>query len=192
MDKIWWRLALTVWVVGVTLALVLALGRCQGEEPAEKAQPVLVRPVVQVEEITCTHEAWSVCREDAEILARVAAREGGRNRTEYAAVMWCVLNRLEDPRFAYCGYQSVADAATDPEQFAWDPDTPLREELVELAVDVLTRWELERCGLLVDSGRVLPADYCWISGDGVKNTFRNEYRGGQAWDWSLPSPYGEV
>ena len=41
----------------------------------------------------------------------------------------------------------------------------------------------------VEVGRVLPADYLWFSGDGKRNHFRNAYRGGDRWDWSLPSPY---
>lgn len=40
-----------------------------------------------------------------------------------------------------------------------------------------------------DTGRVLPSDYLWFSGDGKHNYFRNAYKGGETWDWSLPSPY---
>ncbi len=40
-----------------------------------------------------------------------------------------------------------------------------------------------------DVGRVLPSDYLWFTGDGKRNHFRNAYRGGQIWDWSLPTPY---
>lgn len=49
-------------------------------------------------------------------------------------------------------------------------------------------WYAEREGQ-VEVGRVLPADYLWFSGDGKRNHFRNAYRGGDRWDWSLPSPY---
>ena len=41
----------------------------------------------------------------------------------------------------------------------------------------------------VEVGRVLPADYLWFSGDSKRNHFRNAYKGGTVWDWSLPSPY---
>ena len=40
-----------------------------------------------------------------------------------------------------------------------------------------------------NTGRVLPSDYLWFSGDGKHNYFRNAYKGGETWDWSLPSPY---
>lgn len=53
---------------------------------------------------------------------------------------------------------------------------------------MLSRWYAEREGQ-VEVGRVLPADYLWFSGDGERNHFRNAYRGGDRWDWSLPSPY---
>ena len=37
--------------------------------------------------------------------------------------------------------------------------------------------------------RVLPPEYMWFHGDGRHNHFRDSYRGGNRWDWSLDSPY---
>lgn len=53
-------------------------------------------------------------------------------------------------------------------------------EHIELAQDVLARWALEHEGWQ-DVGRVLPREYLWFSGDGVINTFRTEYVGGEKW-----------
>lgn len=35
----------------------------------------------------------------------------------------------------------------------------------------------------------LPVFEVTFSGDGKHNYFRNAYKGGETWDWSLPSPY---
>lgn len=62
------------------------------------------------------------------------------------------------------------------------------DDLITLCIDVLTRWYAEREGQ-VEVGRVLPVGYLWFSGDSKRNHFRNAYKGGTVWDWSLPSPY---
>lgn len=80
--------------------------------------------------------------------------------------------------------------SSDAEKAAcvWCALNRVDDGLITLCIDVLTRWYAEREGQ-VEVGRVLPADYLWFSGDGERNHFRNAYRGGDRWDWSLPSPY---
>ena len=62
--------------------------------------------------------------------------------------------------------------------------------LEELALDVIERWLDEKDGK-ADTGRVLPREYLFFTGDGEHNHFRTEWDGGQVWDWSLQSPYEE-
>ena len=66
----------------------------------------------------------------------------------------------------------------------------LLPELEELALDVIERWLDEKDGK-ADTGRVLPREYLFFTGDGEHNHFRTEWDGGQVWDWSLQSPYEE-
>ena len=97
--------------------------------------------------------------------------------------MWCALNRVD------CGYGSIVMVVTTPYQFVgYQEDNPVDENLVALCEDVLARWYAEKAGE-ENVGRVLPSDYLWFSGDGYHNYFRNAYRGGNTWDWSLESPY---
>lgn len=97
--------------------------------------------------------------------------------------MWCVLNRCD----AYG--KSVIEVVTAPKQFqGYNPNNPVWDDLVALSEDVLSRWYREKDGE-ESVGRVLPAGYLWFTGDGKRNHFRNEYKGGEVWDWSLPSPY---
>ena len=103
-------------------------------------------------------------RADVEMLAKLMWSEAGGigSETERACVAWTVLNRLDSPDF--------------------------EGEFLALAGDVLRRWNDEKNGL-DSTGRVLPAGYFWFAGDGKHNYFRDAYRGGDRWDYSLDSPY---
>lgn len=124
---------------------------------------------------------------EVEMLARMIWGEarGVASDMEKAACVWCVLNRVDDPAFP----DTVAAVLTQPRQFAgYSPEYPATEELKAIAADVLTRWEEERAGA-AGVGRVLPAEYLFFTGDGKRNHFRTEYRGGTVWGWSLENPY---
>lgn len=121
----------------------------------------------------------------AEYLANVAWGEArGCSVTEQAAVMWCVLNRVDSP--LYPG--SVGEVVTQRAQFhGYSESNPITPELLQLANDVLTYWSEGD-----DSGRVLPKEYLYFIGDGKHNYFYKTWGGNAtAWDWSLPSPYEE-
>lgn len=126
---------------------------------------------------------------DATMMARVMYLEarGIRSKTEIACIGWTVLNRV-DAKFQ----ASIAAVITAPNQFAYRASAPTTSDygysLVALATDVLDRWSREKAGQ-TNVGRVLPKDYLWYAGDGKHNYFRNAYRGGTRWNFSLPSPY---
>ena len=111
----------------------------------------------------------------------------GCSETEQAAVIWCILNRV-DSSIRYMP-DNIIDVVTQKHQFLGYVETfPVTEEIRELVIDVLTRWEMEKAGV-ENVGRVLPPEYMWFHGDGRHNHFRDSYRGGNRWDWSLDSPY---
>lgn len=123
--------------------------------------------------------------EDIIMIAKVLWAEcrGVPSDTEKACVAWTILNRVDAD-----DSQTIADVIKAKHQFAWNSGSPVDDGLYDLAADVLERWNLEKNGQS-DVGRVLPSDYLWFSGDGNHNYFRNEYKGGDIWDYSLPSPY---
>lgn len=100
-------------------------------------------------------------------------------RTQQAAVMWTVLNRFDE------GYaDSIIGVITAKGQFhGYSGEYPVEEELLELAYDVLDRWNAERHGETV--ARELPSGYLWFHGDGTRNHFRDAYKNGNKWDWSV-------
>ena len=84
--------------------------------------------------------------------------------------VWCVLNRVDDPRFP----DTIQGVLSQPSQFhGYSPDFPVWDELKEVARDVLTRWSLEKQGVTVE--RELPNTYLWFTGYNGSNHFREEY-----------------
>ncbi len=130
---------------------------------------------------------WCYTDEDVITMAKVMYREarGVGSITQIACVGWVACNRVDAGAFG----DTITEVLTAPNQFAWIPDTPVEEWLVEIAEDVLQKWSIEkstgeRCG------RVLPVEYLYFHGDGKVNWFRIEYEhNNQYWDYSLPSPY---
>lgn len=105
----------------------------------------------------------------------------GDDVTKQAAVIWCVLNRVD------AGFGDIIEVATAPNQFTgYREDNPIEPELVVTVLDVLRRWSND------DIGRVLPKEYLWFRGNGKENRFRSTWEDtGVYWDWSLISPYAE-
>lgn len=127
--------------------------------------------------------------EEVEMLAKTiwAEARGVPSTARQAAVAWCALNRLDAGGYG----DTLAEVLSKPYQFAYDPASPVTDEFLTLADDVLCRWYLEKTGAQ-DVGRTLPEDYLFFEGDGLENHFRKEYeKTGDTWDWSLPDPYGE-
>lgn len=125
---------------------------------------------------------------DAQMMARVMYLEarGIRSKTEIACIGWTILNRVD------AGYGSISAVITAKNQFAYRASAPTTSDhgynLTNLASDVMDRWSREKAGQS-SVGRVLPKGYLWYAGDGSHNYFRNQYRGGTRWDYSLSSPY---
>ena len=125
--------------------------------------------------------------EEIKMLAQVVYNEarGVKGTHHKAAVMWCVLNRVDsETEF----HNSIKEVVTHPNAFAWYSSTRVQKEFVELAKDVVTRWLLEKEGI-EEVGRVLPVDYYFFHGANGYNHFRKTYTSKEYWDWSLESPY---
>lgn len=132
--------------------------------------------------------------EEAVIMAKLLYREargvsgifcGVSPEARQAAVLWCVLNRLDNGSYG----NSIVEVVTALNQFVYDPQAPVTDNLLWLANDVLTRWSMEKNGE-TNVGRTLPADYYFFLGDGKENHFRKDFKDyDNTWDWSLPDPY---
>ncbi len=138
---------------------------------------------------------------DVEMLARLIYTEarGVRSKTEQAAVVWVVLNRLDNPNRPQ---KTIADVVCAPYQFDYRPWVPVTDEFKALAVDVLERWQAEKRATAgspaspggasrsaEDVGRVLPPEYQYFEGRGGRNWFSAKWKSGEFWGWGLGSPY---
>ena len=84
--------------------------------------------------------------------------------------VWCVLNRVDDPRFP----DTIIGVVSQPSQFhGYSPNFPVWDVLKDVALVVLTRWSLEKQGVTVE--RELPNTYLWFTGYNGSNHFREEY-----------------
>ena len=124
---------------------------------------------------------------EVEALAKMLYGEarGIASDMEKAACVWCVLNRVDDPRYP----DTVLEVLEAPYQFAgYSANNPVLPELETLAADALKRYQAERDGE-ANVGRVLPAEYLFFTGDGVNNHFTIGWKDAETWDWSLQNPY---
>lgn len=128
----------------------------------------------------CCGDSGNYTEEEVIVLTKMLWGEarGVESDTEKAAVIWCALNRVD------AGYGGIIEVVTAPHQFTgYKSSNPVDESLKVIVIDVLNRW------CCSGEGRVLPADYLWFTGDGEHNIFRNAWKSGEEWDWTLESPY---
>ena len=109
---------------------------------------------------------------------------GVKSKAQQAAVIWCIFNRVDDPRWP----DTIVEVCTPGQFHGYSPLNPIDPELYDLAHDVWNRWHREKLGD-PNPGRTLPPQYVYFTGDGKVNHFRDAYHGGHRWDWSLPDPY---
>lgn len=84
--------------------------------------------------------------------------------------VWCVLNRVDDPRFP----DTIIGVVSQSGQFyGYSPHFPVWDELRAVALDVLTRWSMEKQG--ADVARELDKNAVFFTGDGIQNWFRSVY-----------------
>ena len=198
--RLTYRIALTV-VIILFLALYAFASFSAAEiapEPPETPSVTQETPPPELTpeptpELSPEDPAYIPDPEEVEMLAKLVYGEarGIKSQTEQAAVVWCVLNRVDST--GYGMGRNVKYVVTYPGQFVgYSSRHPTVDDygrdLCELAADVLARWHRESQGE-TDVGRVLPKEYLWFCGKHGHNVFRNAYKGGDTWDWSLPSPY---
>lgn len=182
------RVALTVSVI-VVAVLLAAFTPWSGTERAKPSEVPAQRETSTAALPSVTEDKPKYIPNAAEVeaLAKMLYGEarGIASDTEKAACVWCVLNRVDDPRFP----DTVLEVIEAPYQFSgYDPEYPVKEEFAILAADVLTRYRAELDGE-ENVGRVLPAEYCFFTGDGRRNHFTTEWKSTDCFGWTLESPY---
>ena len=160
------------------IALLLIADRFFTVEPEPSEPPerdwggLRVQQIVAVPEPSAEPE-YEIYFTDADVIAVAKMLWGearGCTRDNQAMAVWCVLNRVDDSRFP----DTIQGVLSQPSQFhGYSPDFPVWDELKEVALDVLTRWSLEKQGVTVE--RELLPEYVFFTGDGIQNNFRAVY-----------------
>lgn len=198
-------------IIVVTLILGIAVSSAEEEvvkadTPKASVQPLVIETVeknvepqdtvtetVEVdepEEVTVETEAEPYItiyytEQDVIDIAKVLYNEcrGVGSKTEQACVAWTILNRVDNQGL------SISEVIRAKDQFAFNESTTVDDSLLDLASDVLWRWNSEKNGE-TEVGRVLPKEYTYFVGRGGHNYFRNGFDGEYSiWDYSLKSPY---
>lgn len=145
--------------------------------------------VYEAEETVQEETVLPYDEETIEVLCKVVYGESrGCDKTQQAAVIWCILNRMDSDKFP----NDVVAVVTQKNQFeGYSSKFPVTDEIKELVLDVLGRYEQEKAGT-ENVGRVLPNDYLFFhsAGNGT-NLFRQNYKSKTIWDWSWGTPYGD-
>ena len=162
-------------VCAVLLALIvmilLALDKGGSKADADSVPPEVDTNGLCVVEVAEPEYEMYFTEADVIALAQMLYGEArGCTVDNQMKCVWCVLNRVDDARFP----DTIQGVLSQPSQFhGYSPDFPVWDELKDVALDVLTRWSLEKQGVIVE--RELPAEYVFFTGDGIQNNFRAVY-----------------
>ncbi len=164
------KLLKSIILTAILLLTIVFLFVCSNGEGQAVEMPETAEETAAAEEETIVFDTWRPDEADVEAIAKVVYREArGCSTVEQAAVIWCILNRVDSSERYFP--DTIQEVIKQPHQFAYTEDTPLWPSHVSLAEDVLQRWHEEKEGA-EDVGRVLPAGYVYFVGDG-KRKFRH-------------------
>lgn len=138
-----------------------ALAEPEQPEPSEAPEP---------SEEPVYYEMYFTEEDVAEVAKMLWGEARGCTRDNQIKCAWIVVNRVDDERFP----DTIQGVLSQPSQFhGYSPDFPVTGELYAVALDVLTRWSMEKQGVTVE--RELPNTYLWFTGYNGSNHFREEY-----------------
>lgn len=112
-------------------------------------------------------------REETIYLAKTIWGEArGLDAEGQEKVAWCVLNRVDDPRFD----NNIISVVTAPHQFyGYNEDYSYTKEMYTIALKAIWLWQLEKTGVSVN--RLLAPEYVYFSANaqGTENVYRTEF-----------------
>lgn len=155
----------------MAIMALLVLISCALDTPAEPEPPKVDTKGLCVVEVKEPEYEMYFTEADVTALAQMLYGEArGCTVDNQRKCVWCVLNRVDDPRFP----DTIIGVVSQSGQFyGYGPYFPVWDELREVALDVLTRWSMEKQGVAV--ARELPHGYLWFTGNGSVNVFRGTF-----------------
>lgn len=164
----------SVAMLPIAAALMFSISMLEDSKPIEPIKPTPAPMTITMDYSTPAPQIAPLPipdNADVEMLAKLIWGEARSvpTQSEKAAVVWCVLNRVDDPRWP----DTVSEVVLQQGQFyGYSPDYPVTEEHEKIAFKVLQSWLSGD-----DTTRVLPRQYVFFTGDGEHNWFRSEFEG---------------
>ena len=158
-------------LIALLVMIACALEPDRPEEPQAIAPEVNAEGLCSVTAVRAPEYEMYFTEADVIALAQMLYGEArGCTVDNQMKCVWCVLNRVDDARFP----DTIIGVVSAPGQFyGYSPDFPVLDRLYAVALNVLTRWSMEKQGAEVQ--RELPSGYLWFTGDGETNHFREGY-----------------
>ena len=158
-------------LLALIVMVLLALDKWGGKADADGVPPDVDTNGLCVVEVAEPEYEMYFTKADVIALAQMLYGEArGCTVDNQMKCVWCVLNRVDDPRFP----DTIIGVVSAPGQFhGYSPNFPVWDELKEVARDVLTRWSMEKQG--ADVARELDKNAVFFTGDGTTNWFRSVY-----------------
>lgn len=155
----------------MAIMALLILISCAMDKPAEPEPPKVDTKGLCVVEVKEPEYEMYFTEADVIALAQMLYGEArGCTVDNQRKCVWCVLNRVDDPRFP----DTIIGVVSQQGQFyGYSPYNPVWDNLYAVALDVLTRWSMEKQG--ADVARELDASFVWFTGDGTTNWFREVF-----------------
>lgn len=162
--------ALIAAVCMVIMALLVLIS-CALDTPAEPEPPKVDTKGLCVVEVQEPEYEMYFTEADVTALAQMLYGEArGCTVDNQMKCVWCALNRVDDARFP----DSIIGVVSQSGQFyGYSPYFPVWDELRAVALDVLTRWSMEKQGVAVT--RELDKNAVFFTGNGSENVFRGVY-----------------
>lgn len=157
--------------VCMAIMALLILISCALDKSAEPEPPKVNTAGLCIVEVKEPEYEMYFTEADVTALAQMLYGEArGCTVDNQRKCVWCVLNRVDDARFP----DSIIGVVSQSGQFyGYSPYFPVWDELRAVALDVLTRWSMEKQG--ADVARELPSTHLWFTGNGSENVFRGVY-----------------
>lgn len=130
---------------------------------------ILIAMVVTMIPLGPAQDDWVPDPADVAYISRTIWGEArGCSEIEQEAVAWCILNRVDDPRFP----GTIKGVVTAPYQFSGYSESFPEDDFHDMAEDVLIRWHNGEHGI--------PEELCFFKADGYgHNVFYSECFGGR-------------
>ncbi len=158
-------------LLALIVTILLALDKGGSKADADGVPPEVDTNGLCVVEVTEPEYEMYFTETDVIALAQMLYGEArGCTVNNQMKCVWCVLNRVDDVRFP----DTIIGVVSQPGQFyGYSPNFPVWDNLRAVALDVLTRWSMEKQGANV--ARELDKNAVFFTGDGTTNWFRSVY-----------------